>query len=153
MLDVILDSNTRVSCVAPHTDVFIATSRCRCHYHCPTHESPNAALAGNLTDTPHMIAVRISQPPLLGFTTHSADRKQQLRLQDELSLLVLLSSLIGFVVFPPNSCLALTAPDVTDNMLTGRHAAFVCIAEYDIDDVVEEECFAMLATEVLCKWC
>jgi len=36
-------------------------------------------------------------------------------------------------------------------MLAGCHAAFVCITENDVDDVIEEECFAMLATEVLCR--
>src|SRR4051812_22975823 len=79
----------------------------------------------------------------------SSDRAKQLSLENELSLLVLLRSLIGFVVLPPNSFLALTAMYVPHNVSARGHIPLAWFALSDIDYAVEEVGFAMLASEVL----
>lgn len=81
-------------------------------------------------------------PPLV-------DLAQQLGLQDVLSLLVLLRSLVSLIVLPPNSSLALLAHNVPHNVSACRHVALARILLLDIDDGVEQICFAMLTAEVL----
>lgn len=78
-----------------------------------------------------------------------AHNAKQFLLQNELSFLVLLAALVGLVVLPTHSLLALAAGDVTDDVATGRHAALDGIGLSDVHDCVEEVSFAMLAAEVL----
>ena len=51
-------------------------------------------------------------------------RAQQLCLQDELPLLVLLTRLVGLVVFPPHRVLTLPARYIPHNMPAGGHIPF-----------------------------
>jgi len=80
-------------------------------------------------------------PPLV-------DLAQQLGLQDVLSLLVLLRSLVSLIVLPPNGSLALLAHNVPHNVSTCCHVALAWLLLLDIDDGVEQICFAMLTAEV-----
>lgn len=77
------------------------------------------------------------------------DSAKELRLQYELPLFVLLALLICLVVLPPHRLLALPAGNVPYHMTTGGHIAFVGFSFFDVDDLVEEVGFAMLAAEVL----
>lgn len=79
----------------------------------------------------------------------SINSTQQLRLQDKLALLVLLSRLIRLIVLPPHSLLALLAVDVAHLVPAGCHVALDGFRLGGVDDGVEEEGFAVLATEVL----
>lgn len=74
---------------------------------------------------------------------------QQLRLQNELSLLILLARLVSLVIFPPDCLIALSAYNVTDDVPPCRHVPFLGFGRFDVDDAGEEEGFAVLATEVL----
>jgi hypothetical protein len=74
---------------------------------------------------------------------------QQLRLQNELPLLILLARLIGLIVFPPHRLITLSADNIPHDMSTGRHIAFGGLAGIDIDDIVKEVGFAVLAAEIL----
>lgn len=78
-----------------------------------------------------------------------AHHTQQLLLQDILPLLVLLARLIRLVIFPSYRLLALPARDIPNHMSSGRHAPFNGFRLDDVDDRVEEECFAMLASKIL----
>lgn len=73
---------------------------------------------------------------------------KQLSLKDKFALLVLLGCLKCFVIFPPNYFLALTAGNVANNVTASCHMAFVWLASFKIDDVIEEICFAMLSSEM-----
>lgn len=77
------------------------------------------------------------------------DVAEQLSLEDELALLVLLRVLKGLVVFPAHRLLTLAAGDVADNVAARRHVTLVGLAGVDVDDIVEEVGFAVLATEIL----
>lgn len=77
------------------------------------------------------------------------DVAEQLRLEDELALLVLLGALVGLVVLPADRLLALAADDVADDVTTGRHVALVGFAGVHVDHGVEEKGLTMLAAEVL----
>ena len=70
-------------------------------------------------------------------------------LKDILPLLVLLRALVRLVVLPPHRLLALSTKDVADNVSARRHVALVRLASFDVDDVVEEVGFSVLAAEVL----
>lgn len=79
----------------------------------------------------------------------SGNGAQQLRFQDKLALLVLLASLVRLVVFPADSLLALPAVDIADYVAASRHIALIWIRLGDVDDAIEQVCFAVLATKVL----
>lgn len=74
---------------------------------------------------------------------------EQLGFQDVLALLVFLRVLVCLVVFPTNSLLALLATDISNNMSACCHIPVPCLARHDVDYVVEEKRFAMLASEIL----
>ena len=76
---------------------------------------------------------------------------QQFTLQNILPLLILLRVLIRLVILPTHSLLALSALDVSDEMFAGGHAALAGFGLDDVDDVLEEESFAVLAAEVLVR--
>ena len=78
-----------------------------------------------------------------------AHNTQQLCLQDKLPLFVFLAGLVRLVVLPPYSLLALPADDIAYHVATSCHAALYCLRLVDVHDVVEEECLAVLAAEVL----
>jgi hypothetical protein len=78
----------------------------------------------------------------------SIDCTQQLRLQNELPLLVLLASLISLVVFPTHRFITLLALNVTHDMSAGGHIPFHCFGLLDVDDGGEEECLSMLSAKV-----
>lgn len=80
---------------------------------------------------------------------HLADDAEQFFLQDKFPLLVFLAALVGLVVLPTHSLLALSAGDVADDMTTGCHAALDGLGLGDVHDVIEEVGLAVLATEVL----
>jgi len=79
---------------------------------------------------------------------HLADDAEQFFLQDKFPLLVFLAALVGLVVLPTHSLLALSAGDVADDMTTGCHAALDGLGLGDVHDVIEEVGLAVLATEV-----
>jgi hypothetical protein len=81
--------------------------------------------------------------PILG------DGAEQLRLQDELSFLVLLARLVGLVVLPADRLLALAALDVAHYVTARGHVALVRVGLGDVDDAVEQVRLAVLAAEVL----
>ena len=74
---------------------------------------------------------------------------KQLGLQDVLPLLVLLARLERLVVLPAHRLLALAARDVPHDVPARRHVTLAGVARRDVDDVVKEVCFAVLAAEVL----
>jgi hypothetical protein len=80
--------------------------------------------------------------------TPSADDAEQFLLQDKLPLLVFLAALVGLVILPTHSFLALSARDVADDVATSCHAALDGLGLGDVHDVIEEVSFAVLATEV-----
>lgn len=80
---------------------------------------------------------------------HLADDAEQFLLQDKLSLLVFLTALVGLVVLPTHSLLALSTGDVADDMTTGCHAALDGLGLDDVHDVIEEVSLAVLPTEIL----
>lgn len=77
-----------------------------------------------------------------------SDRTQQLGFENELALLVLLTRLIGLVIFPTDRGLALFADDVAHDMASRRHVALHGFGGVNVDDGGEEEGFAVLAAEV-----
>lgn len=79
----------------------------------------------------------------------SAHHTEELLFQDKFALLVLLAALVCLVVLPSYRFLALSAGDITHNVSAGCHAAFNSFTLCDVDDIIEEVCFAMLASEVL----
>ena len=79
----------------------------------------------------------------------SVNLSQQLRLQNEFVLLVPLGWLVGSIVLPADVLLALTARYVTDDVFSGRHAAFLRFPLNDVYYLVKKEGFAMLTAEVL----
>jgi hypothetical protein len=79
----------------------------------------------------------------------SGYRAEQLRLENELALLVLFASLISLVVLPADRLFALAAVDVAYDVAAGGHVALVGLGFADVDDAVEEVRFAVLAAEVL----
>lgn len=78
----------------------------------------------------------------------SVNHLQQLGLEDELALLILLTRLIGLVVFPTHDLIALSADDVTDDMSARGHVALHRVARVNVDHAGEEEGFAVLTAEV-----
>lgn len=74
---------------------------------------------------------------------------EKLLFENELALLVFLTALVCLVVFPSYRCLALSTGDITHDVSPGCHASFDSFTLCDIDDIVEEVCFAVLASEVL----
>lgn len=77
------------------------------------------------------------------------DLAQKLRLQNELSLLVLLTRLVCLVVLPAHRLFALFAVNVTYDVPACSHIALTRLSRCDVDDAIEQICFAMLATEIL----
>ena len=82
-------------------------------------------------------------------TPLSRNITQQLRLQDILPLLILLTGLKSFVILPSHRLIALSTSDVSNDMSAGRHVSLAGIARGDVDYIVEEVCFTMLTTKVL----
>jgi hypothetical protein len=80
---------------------------------------------------------------------HLTHDTEKLFFEDKLALLVFLTALVCLVVLPSYRFLALSAGDITHDVPTGCHAALYSIALRDVDDVIEEVCFAVLASEVL----
>lgn len=78
-----------------------------------------------------------------------ADDAQQLRLKDELALLVLLAGLVRLIVLPTDACVAAAAVDVPHDVPARGHITLVGFGVVDVDDVVEEVGLTMLAAEVL----
>ena len=74
---------------------------------------------------------------------------QQFSLQDVLSFLILLARLKRLIVFPAYRLVALSARNIPHDVSAGCHVSLTGIAGRDVDDVVEEVRFAMLATEIL----
>jgi hypothetical protein len=70
---------------------------------------------------------------------HSLSRNiaQQLRLQDELALLVLLALLERLVVLPPHRLVALPARNIPHDVSPGRHVSLRSFAGRHVDDRVE----------------
>jgi hypothetical protein len=79
----------------------------------------------------------------------SGDVAQELLLEDELPLLVLLRTFVSLVVLPPDHLFTLPASDVSHGVSAGSHVAVARLRCLGIHHAVEEEGFAMLATEVL----
>lgn len=79
----------------------------------------------------------------------SAYNAEKLLLKNELPLLVFLAALVSLVVLPSYRLPALTAGDVAYDMSSGGHVTFDGIGLGDVDDVVEEVGFAVLAAETL----
>ena len=77
------------------------------------------------------------------------DSGKQLRLQNELSFLVLLGIFVRLIVLPSHHVLALATDNVPDDMAARGHVALAGLARLDVDDRVEEVGFSMLASEVL----
>ena len=77
------------------------------------------------------------------------DLHKQFRLEYVLALFVFLRRFVSLIVLPTNRALALPARDVAHNVSAGCHASLVGVALDDVDDFLEEECFAVLAAEVL----
>lgn len=73
---------------------------------------------------------------------------KQLRLQNELPLLVFLTTLKCLIVFPPHRIATLSALYVADDVSASRHVSFGGFAGGYVDDVVEEVGFAVLAPEI-----
>ena len=74
---------------------------------------------------------------------------QKLRLEDKLSLFILLAGLVRLVIFPADRFVALPAYDVPDNVSAGGHVSFHRLGGFDVDDGREEKGFAVLTTKVL----
>ena len=74
---------------------------------------------------------------------------QELRLQDELALLVLLRSLVRLVILPPHRLFALSAVDIPYEVPPRRHVALHGFCLGDVYDGGEEVGFAVLAAEGL----
>ncbi|QSZ35208.1 hypothetical protein DSL72_008075 [Monilinia vaccinii-corymbosi] len=92
--------------------------------------------------SPHLLPPPLPPPLLTNIT-------KQLRLQNKLALLVLLTRLIRLVVFPAHRLVAPLTHDIAHDVSTRSHVAFGGIAGHDIDDEAEEVGFAVLAAEVL----
>lgn len=96
----------------------------------------------------HDIESKVGSPGPRHARSASIDRTQQLRLQNELPLFVLLTSLISLVVFPTHRLITLLALDVTHDMSAGGHIPFHRFSLLDVDDGGEEECLSVLAAKV-----
>lgn len=70
-------------------------------------------------------------------------------LENELPLLVLLRALVGLVILPPNHLFTLPAGNISYGVTAGSHVAVAGLRGLGVHHAVEEEGFAMLATEVL----
>jgi hypothetical protein len=79
----------------------------------------------------------------------SSDIAQERLLENKLSLLVLLCTLVCFIVCPSDHLFALPASDIPDGVPASGHVAVAWLGCLDVHNAVEEEGFAMLATEVL----
>lgn len=84
---------------------------------------------------------------------HSRHGAQQLRLKDEFAFLVFLAGLVRLIVLPTHRLLTLSAMYVAYYVATGRHVALVRLRLGDVDDLVKEVCFAVLAAEILERTC
>jgi hypothetical protein len=85
--------------------------------------------------------------------SQSSDLAQELGLENEFTLLVLLTRLECLVVLPAHGLLALLAVDIAHDVATRCHIPLTCFPLGDVDDAIEEVGFAMLAAEVLCTVC
>lgn len=83
--------------------------------------------------------------------SQSGDVAQELLLEDELPLLVLLRALVGLVILPPDHLFTLPTGDISHGVSAGGHVAVAGLRSLGVHHAVEEEGFAMLATEVL-RW-
>ncbi len=84
-----------------------------------------------------------------GANSRSSDRAEQLRLQDEFTLLVLLIRFICLVILPADRLFALPAMNVTHDVPACGHVALIRLRLGHIDDAIEQICLSMLAPEVL----
>lgn len=67
----------------------------------------------------------------------SCDITQELRLENKLSLLILLRALVCLIVLPADRLAALSAGDISNDVPACRHVTLVGFARLDIDDAVE----------------
>jgi hypothetical protein len=74
---------------------------------------------------------------------------EQLSLQDVLSFLIFLARLKCLIVLPAYGLIALSARNIPHDVPACRHVPLAGIARCDVDNVVEEVRFAMLAPEIL----
>jgi hypothetical protein len=88
-------------------------------------------------------------PPSIPQDRHLRDVTQQLRLQNIFPLLIFLTRFKGLVVLPPYRLSALPTGYIPHDMPPCGHVALAGVAGGDVDDVVEEVGFAMLAAEIL----
>jgi hypothetical protein len=77
------------------------------------------------------------------------DGRDALGLENIVALLVLFLALKGLVVLPADQHAAPDARDVADRVLARRHRPVHGLAFFDVDDLPEEEGFALPAAEVL----
>ena len=77
------------------------------------------------------------------------DLGQELALQDEFAFFVFLARFKSTVVLPSNCVLTLLATYVAHQVLTSGHVALALFKFVNVDDVLEEKCLPVLATEVL----
>lgn len=78
----------------------------------------------------------------------SLDVGHEVLLEDELALLVLFRRDVGAVVLPAQDGMALIAPYIADGVHARGHVPVLWLAKVDIDDLVKEECLAVLAVEL-----
>ena len=76
---------------------------------------------------------------------------QQLGLQNVFAFLVLLGVLKRPLILPTHEMPTLSAVYVPYDVPSRGHISLCGIAGVDVDDVFEEEGFAVLASEVLCE--
>jgi hypothetical protein len=87
--------------------------------------------------------------PWPAFKIVSCHIAEQLGLQDVLPFLILFARLKCFIIFPAYRLVALSARNIPHDVSAGRHVPLTGIARRDVDYVVEEVRFAMLAPEIL----
>jgi len=73
---------------------------------------------------------------------------KQLRLKNELPLLIFLTTLKRLIVFPSHGITTLPALYVADDVSASRHVSLGGFAGCYVDDVVEEVGFAVLTAEI-----
>jgi len=87
----------------------------------------------------------IPRPAVETVSCHIAE---QLGLQDVLSFLIFLARLKRLIILPAYRLVTLSARNISHDVSAGRHVPLTGIAGRDVDDVVKEVCFAMLAPEI-----
>lgn len=77
----------------------------------------------------------------------SLDIDEEVSLKDEVTFLVLLRRLLGYLVFPAECGTALDTVDISNGVLTSGHSAFTCFAFDNVYHFHEEICSSMLSIE------